>query len=262
MKNAATTLALTAALGLLLASPAIAQTTGHIQYEVTKLIDPNDIRVVVNGQVVKPGSPDFPTDIPMSRTIGLSLTFAGSYAREERESNAISTTTTSTNGAPAVPQTTVIKRPFEETTYLDLAGRATTTVLTLKKEQSSNAYRSDKPFAPSAGWKLSSQTKKIAGYLCHKATVPLNKETYTVWYTTDLPFTYSPKRELVPERGVVLSLESEREQYQATKIDTKAVPEAEVRPDQAAQKVTPEELKDLREKALADFRQQLIQNEK
>ncbi|MBO2007992.1 GLPGLI family protein [Hymenobacter negativus] len=261
MKNAAPILALTAALGLLLGGAATAQTTGHIQYEVTKLIDPNDIRVVVNGQVVKPGSPDFPTDIPMSRTIGLSLTFAGSYAREERESSAISTTTTSTNGAPGVPQTTVIKRPFEETTYLDLAGRATTTVLTLK-DPTPTAYRSDKPFAPVAGWKLSPQTKKIAGYLCHKATVLLNKETYTVWYTTDLPFTYSPKRELVPEHGVVLALESEREQYQATKIDTKAVPEAEVRPAQTAQAVTPEELKDLREKALADFRQQLIQNEK
>jgi hypothetical protein len=262
MKNAAKTLVLTSAFGLLLAGAAGAQTTGHIQYEVTKVVDPSQMRVVVNGQVVKPGSPDFPTDIPTSRTVGLSLTFAGSYAREERESGALISTATSTNGGPAVPQTSVIKRPFDETTYLDLAGRATTTVLTLKKDQTATTYRSDAPLTAPTGWKLSPQTRKIAGYLCHKATVPFQKETYTVWYTTDLPFTYSPKRELVPERGVVLAMESEREQYQAIKIDTKAVPEADVRPIQTAQKVTTEEMKDLREKAMADFRQQLMQNEK
>ena len=259
MKNPAFLLLLSGAFGLLSAA-AGAQTTGHIQYEVTKLIDPSQIRVMINGQVVKPGSPDFPTDIPTSRTLGLSLTFAGSYAREERESSAISTTTTSSNGASAPPQTTVINRPFDETTYLDLAGRATTTLLTVKKDNL--AYRSDAPYAMPTGWQLSPQTKKIAGYLCHKATVPFQKETYTVWYTTDLPFTYSPNRELVPERGVVLALESEREQYQATKIDTKAVPEAEVRPTQTAQTVTPAEMKDLREKAMADFRQKLMQDEK
>ena len=260
MKNAAKNLALTSALGLFAAGAATAQTTGHIQYEVTQSIDPSQIHVMVNGQAVKPGSPDFPADIPTSRTFGLTLAFAGGLAREERESSAISTTVTSTDGTPSAPRTAVIKRPFEETIYLDLAGRATTTVLTVKKDQVPTAYRTDAPFTPPTGWSLSPQTKKIAGYLCHKATVPLQKETYTVWYTTDLPFTYSPKRELVPEKGVVLAMESEREQYQATKIDAKAVPETEVRPTQTAQKVTPAEMKDLRDKAQADFRQQLMQD--
>ena len=247
--------------GMLGSAPTRAQTSGRIQYEVTKRIDPSTIRVVVNGEVVKPGSPNYPTDIPETRTSGMSLAFAGSYAKETRESGALSTTTTSSNGAGGVPQNSIIKAPFEEFTYIDLTGRAVATVLTVTKDNATTTYRSNAAFVAPSGWKLSSQTRKIAGYLCHKATAPYQKETYTIWYTADLPFTYSPVRELMPEKGVVLQLESEKEQYQATKVDLKAVADAEVRPLETAQNVTPAELKDLREKAQADFRQRLIEGE-
>lgn len=255
MKNPALKLALF----LFATAPALAQTSGHIQYEVTKRIDPNSIRVVVNGEVVKPGSPNFPTDIPETRTTGMSLVFAGNYAKETRESGAQRTTTTATNGAMAAPQTTVVKSPFAETTYVDLPGRAVATVLTVTRDNATTAYRSNAPFAAPVGWTLTGQTRKIAGYTCRKATAPYQKETYTIWFTTELPFTYSPVRELMPEKGVVLQLEGEKEQYQATKVDLKAVAEADVRPLETAQTVTAAELKDLRAKALADFRQHLLE---
>lgn len=254
MKN----VALKLSLFLLTAAPALAQSSGRIQYEVTKRIDPNAIRVVVNGEVVKPGSPNYPADLPETSTSGLSLAFAGSYAKETREATAMRTTTTATNGIPGVPQTTVVKSPFEEKTYIDLAGRAVATVLSVTTDNATTAYRSNAPFVAPSGWTLTGQTRKIAGYTCRKATAPYQKETYTVWFTTELPFTYSPVRELMPEKGVVLQLESEKEQYQATKIDLKAVAEADVRPLEAAQTVTPAELKDLRDKARADFRQRLL----
>ena len=258
MKNAAKTLFLTGALGLLSAAAALAQTSGSIYYEVTKRIDPNAIRVVINGEVVKPGSPNFPTDIPETRTTGMTLAFAGNYAKETRESGAQRTVATGFNGGVGVPQTTVLKAPFEEVTYVDLPGRAVATVLTVSKDNATTAYRSNAPFVAPSGWTLTSQTRKIAGYTCHKATAPYQKETYTIWYTTDLPFTYSPVRELMPDKGVVLQLEGEKEQYQATKVDLKAVADAEVRPLETARTVTPAELKDLREKARADFRQRLM----
>lgn len=258
MQKPAKILALLAT-GLLAAAPALAQPGGHLNYEVTRRIDPSEIRVVVNGQVVKPGSPDYPTDIPETTTTSLSLAYAGHYARETREGGAIRTTTT--GGPTAAPQTTEVKRPFEEATYLDLAGRTVSTVLTVQADNANTAYRSDEPYATPASWTLLPQTKKVAGYLCHKATAPFKQETYTIWYTTDLPFTYSPVRGLMPGKGVVLQLESEKEQYQATKTDQKPVAETEVRPTQSAQKVTPAELKDHREKAMADFRQRLIAEE-
>jgi GLPGLI family protein len=168
------------------------------------------------------------------------------------------TVTLNGDGPAVAPQITNIARPFEEAIYLDLANRATTTVLTVKKEDAPTIYRADAPVAAPTGWNISSQTKKIAGYTCRKATVPYKKETYTVWFTTDLPFTYSPVRDLTPEKGVVLALESEQEQFRAAKVDLKPVPDAEVKPVATAQKVTPAELKDLREKALADFRQKMV----
>jgi hypothetical protein len=216
------------------------------------------VRIIVNGQAIKPGSPEFPTDIPESRSFGMTLVFAGNYAKEQREGGS-AIIRTMEGGAGAAPQITSLPRPVEETVYLDLANRNTTTVLTVKKDDAPSSYRTDAPIAAPAGWTVSNQTKKIAGYNCRKATVPYKKETYTVWFTTDLPFTYSPVRDLTPEKGVVLALESEQEQFRATKVDLKAVPEADVQPSATAQKVTAAELKDVREKAMADFRQRMME---
>jgi hypothetical protein len=256
MKNAAKNLVLSLSFGLLVLAPAAAQTSGHIAYEATQRTDPSQMRIVINGQVVKPGSPDFPTDIPDSRSFGMTLIFAGNYAKEERENNAVIRTI---EGPGAAPQVTTLPRPVLEANYLDLAHRSTATLLTVKQDEVPTTYRSDAPIAAPTGWALTSQTKKIAGYTCRKATVPYKKETYTVWFTTELPFTYSPVRDLTPSTGVVLALESEQEQFQATKVDLKAVPAVEVQPPATAQKVTPAELKDVREKAMADFRQKMME---
>ena len=266
MKNIVKSRFFTVALGLLSAvGPVLAQSpsSGHIRYEATQRTDMSKVRIVVNGQVIKPGSPDFPTDIPESRSFGLTLSFAGNYAREERENAGpvIRMMEREAGGAGGAPQNMSISRPFEEATYLNLVGRAATAVLTVKDAAgAATTYRSDAPIAAPVGWTLTSQTKKIAGYLCRKATVSYKKENYTVWFTTDLPFTYSPVRELTPERGVVLALESEQEQFQAAKIDFKPVAEAEVRPATGAQPLTLAELQDRREKALADFRQRLMED--
>ncbi|SFQ02069.1 GLPGLI family protein [Hymenobacter arizonensis] len=263
MKNAVKNLVLTFAAGLLAAGGALAQTSGRINYEATQRVDLSQVRIIVNGQAIKPGSPEFPTDIPETRSFGLTLTFAGTAAKEQREGGGMTMRTVSMNStgdSPAsAPQVTNFARPFEEATYLDLANRTTTTVLTVKKDDNPTTYRSDAPISAPINWTVTSKTKKIAGYTCRKATVPYKKETYTVWFTTDLPFTYSPVRDLTPEKGVVLALESEQEQYRATKLDLKAVPQAEVQPNSTAQKVTAAEMKDAREKALADFRQKMME---
>jgi len=258
MLHAAKHLALAAALALLAGGTAHAQTSGHIRYEGTQRTDLSQVRVIVNGQAVKPGSPDFPTDIPESRSFGMTLTFAGNAAKEERENSGMIMRTVE-GGPGAVPQQMSLPRPIQEATYLDLAHRSSTSVLTVKKDNGATTYRTDSPIAAPNGWNITTQTKKIAGYTCRKATVPYKKETYTVWFTTDLPFTYSPVRDLTPEQGVVLALESEQQQYRAAKVDLKPVAEADVQPSATAQKVTPAELKEVREKAMADFRQKMME---
>lgn len=263
MENTEKNLACSFALGLLAAGAAGAQTSGRISYEATQRTDLSKVSIIINGQAVKPGSPDFPTDLPESRSFGMTLSFAGSGAKEEREGSGVTMRTVTLNGtgeSPAgAPQVSNLARPFEEVTYLDLANRTTTTVLTVKKDNVPTTYRTDAPIAAAANWTVTNQTKKIAGYTCRKATVPFKKETYTVWFTTELPFTYSPVRGLTPEKGVVLALESEQEQFRAAKVNLKAVPEAEVKPSATAQAVTAAELKDARDKALADFRQKMME---
>jgi hypothetical protein len=240
-----------------------AQTAGRISYEASRRIDPSQLRIVVNGQEVRPGSPDFPADIPDVRSFGQTLSFAGGYAKEAQEGGSFSVRVDQggPGGGSRAPQTTNLGRPFEEATYLNLKDRSAATVLTVKKDDQATEYRADAPIGKTEGWQLTDQTKKIAGYTCRKATVPFRKETYTVWLTTELPFTYSPIRELTPDKGVVLAVEGSSEQFRATKVDLKApVAEAEVRPTAQARQVSEAELKDLRDKARADFRQRMMDN--
>lgn len=244
-----------------------AQTAGRISYEGTRRIDLSKMRIVIGGQEVRPGSPDFPADIPDVRAFAQTLSFAGDYAKEDQEGGGgmMIRTTVEGPGVPGggsrAPQTTTLGRPFEESTFLNLKERSASTVLAIKKDDKTTEYRADAPIGKTEGWQLTEQTKKIAGYTCRKATVPFRKETYTVWLTTELPFTYSPIRELTPDQGVVLAVEGSTEQFRATKVDLQAaVAEAEVRPGAQAQAVTAAELKDLRGKAIADFRQRMMDN--
>ena len=241
--------------------PAQAQSSGQLTYEVVRKVDPGNMRIMINGEQVKPGDPNFPTDIPDTRTFSQQLSFAGDHAREDRSDEGAVIRRIVETGAGA-PQTTNMGRPFTEQLFVDLANQKTITLLTVGKENEAKTYRSEMPIQRADNWQVTDQTKKIAGYTCRKATVPFRKETYTVWYTTDLPLTYSPIRELTPEKGVVLLIEGSREQYKATKFTAKAVDPSTLQPVATAQLVTAAQLADIRQKASADFQQQLMSRER
>jgi hypothetical protein len=249
--------------GLGLLAPVKAQTaatSGRIQYEISRRVDPSQMRVMVNGQEVRPGSPDFPADIPDVRTSGMTMSFADGYGKEQREGGGMIRTVV--GGPNMAPQTTALTPPFEEAVYVNLNDRAYSSVLTVKTGDQTTVYQAVAPFVkPAEGWQETNQTKKIAGYTCRKATVPFRKQTYTVWYTTELPFTYSPVKELMPEKGVVLAIESPNEQFRTAKVDLRPVKAEDVRPTQKGQvqTVTMEQLQDLRQKATADFRQRMME---
>ncbi len=104
--------------------------------------------------------------------------------------------------------------------------------------------------------KLSDKTKKIAGYNCKKATVTVRNEEYTVWYTQDLPFSYSPINGLLPDgNGVVLSAEGSRRSFTATKVDFKPVTATDITIPANAEKVTEDQLRDMRREAMQKFRE-------
>lgn len=245
------------------ARPILAQISGQITYEAARKVDLSKTRIVINGEQVKPGDPNFPTDIPDTRTFGQKVTFTGKFAKETRDEQSITIRAIGPGGpGGGPPRNTNIGRPFEETNFVDLANQKTVTLMTVGKDKDAKTYRADAPIQRASGWQLTDQTRKIAGYTCRKATVPFKNETYTVWFTTDLPITYSPIRELTPETGVALLIESSREQFKATKVNLSAIDAKDVQLPTDVQTVTPEQLADLRQKATADFQQQILMGER
>jgi GLPGLI family protein len=132
--------------------------------------------------------------------------------------------------------------------------------MTVRRDSSAQRYRTERAFPKPDGWQLSDKTKKIAGYTCHKATVTRRNAPYTIWYTTDLPFTYSPIADLTPDKGVVLQVESDDESYKASGVSLEPVDVASLQPPTDAKAISTEEMEQIRRKQMADFRQRMMQN--
>ncbi len=249
--------------------------SGKITYEGMRQIDRSQMRMVINGQEVRPGSPgalDAPEGAPEVMSFTQKLVFSGTMAKEERDRQQGGMfRRTADGGGPGGDRpgdggnrpagTTRMTPPFDQQTFLDLANRQRIDVLTVKKDSTtSDIYRSEKPMPAATDWKEVDKTRKIAGYMCHKATATRRKETYTVWYTTDLPFTYSPVADLTPPKGVVLQIESDSESFKATGVSMEAVAESSVQPPKDAKTISADEMEQMRRKGMADFRQKMMQN--
>jgi len=257
----------TSVLGSRAAAQATPPATGRLHYEGMHRLDTDKVKITMmtmNGQPVKPEDLAQSIQLPPSVGAEKTLVFSGSYAKEARDLQVLGTPLAGGRppanqpGAPT-PLSKGVLLPFLETSYLNLADRTATTVTTLPSTNQAYLTPAQPVPAPPAGWQDLPQTKKIAGYLCHKVTVPFKKETYTLWVTTELPFAYSPVRELTPTKGVVLALSSDQEAYTATRLTTEPVAEADVRPSAQAQPVTEAALQKLRAKAQADQRQRLLE---
>lgn len=285
------TLFSTLVLGLLTSADILAQTpptSGRITYEGMRRIDRSQMRMVINGQEIRPGSPgapEAPEGMPDVISFTQKLVFAGTMAKEERDRPQNMMVTRRLGGGPGEggqrgdrPREMRMTPPFDQTTYLDLANRQRIDVMTIKKDSVSTTYRTERPLPKAEKWEETGKTKKISGYTCRKATATARigrqmmgpggpptatppagePETYTVWYTTELPFTYSPVAALTPERGVVLQIESDNESYKATGVSAEAVAADAVQPPADAKAVSADEMNELRRKAMADFRQKMM----
>jgi len=239
-----------------------APTAGRLRYETTQRVDKDRVKITMldpNGQEIKTDGPGSTVELPSSMSAVRTLVFSGHYAMEEQPQH-MQLAGGNINMLPSknpVATTRTTAAVDTEAQYFDFVAGTVTTVATI----GGSVYALPPHAAPTppTGWQDLPQTKKIAGYLCHKATVPFRRETYTLWVTTELPFTYSPVRELTPVRGVVLALSSDQEEYLATKLTAEPVAEAAVRPSPQAQPITEAALHELRAKAQADKRQQVLE---
>ncbi|MBW8686058.1 GLPGLI family protein [Chitinophaga rhizophila] len=138
--------------------------------------------------------------------------------------------------------------------FVDLNGKKYLQVFS-KPDDTTKVYFAEEAYTAATAPKLSEKTKKIAGLLCKKATVTIRNEEYTVWYTQELPFSYSPINGLLPDgNGVVLSAEGSRRSFNALKVDFKPVT-TELSLPANAEKVTEDQLRDMRREAMQKFRE-------
>lgn len=240
----------------------IVPSAGRLHYETTRRVDQFQAKVTMldpNGQEIKTDGPSSTVELPNTMSSTLDLLFNGNYAKEEQSGNlqlAGGNVTLMPNSAKK--KSTTSSQPVFPTDnkYFDFATRTSTTVTSIAGvDYISPALPTPNP--PS-NWQDLPQTKKIAGYVCHKATALLDKESCTLWVTTELPFTYSPIPGLTPAQGVVLMISSDKQEFKATKLITDVIAEASVRPNSKAKPITKVELDELRAKSQADMRQRMM----
>ena len=247
-----------------LAAQPAAPAAGRLTYEATSRIDMSKAQVMglsSGGQAtdlsaagIQIQGPDGAMlDLPRTRSYHQYLVFRGTQAREEREQAGAQVLMMGGSGA-AMPK---VAPPYTEQQYLDLTRQTRTTVTTI--DGTAYALPTQPAPAPPTDWQDLPQTKKIAGYTCHKATATYQQRPYTLWVTTQLPFTYSPVHELTPTRGVVLALSSDQQQYTATRLAAEPVTDAAVRPAPTAKPIAEAELRELRTQAQAAMQQRIME---
>jgi hypothetical protein len=138
--------------------------------------------------------------------------------------------------------------------YVDLANKKYEQVFSTFGDDK-KLYYTEEDFVYTTNSKSSDKTRKIAGYTCKRATVQLKDDTYTVWYTTDLPFSFSPINGLLPEQhAVVLAAEGGRRAFTAKSVELKPVSDDLTIPA-GAEKVSQEKMREIRKEQMEKLRE-------
>lgn len=146
------------------------------------------------------------------------------------------------------------KMPFEEKTYYDMKNKREINYITFIKDDGNEYYHMVEPVELKGEWKEYDKTKKILGFNCKKATIKTPKDTYTIWYTTEAGFNFSPVINLVPPTGLVLKLEGSDISYDAKSYENKLDTSIDFKKPIEGNLVTREELMQKRRAAFEKFR--------
>ncbi|WP_143309348.1 GLPGLI family protein [Chitinophaga vietnamensis] len=238
------------------AQPLMAQRAGVIAYEVTAKTDPERMRFFQRG-----GDGGEAPEMPDVITFNQTFTFSNNNGKLTTQRPEMPGFTRTRPGA----DTSNIRRGGafagrNNTQYIDLEHKKYLLVFSTFGDDK-KTYYTEEDFIITPDKNPSSKTKKIAGYTCKKATVQLKDDTYTVWYTTDLPFSFSPINGLLPDsNAVVLAAEGSKRGFTAKSVNLQAVNDTELTLPADAQKISPEEMRNIRRQEMEKFRQRQPQN--
>jgi GLPGLI family protein len=111
-------------------------------------------------------------------------------------------------------------------------------------------YFVDDVLQPATAIVYTKETKQLLGYTVTKAFVTDNGKKYTVWFTTQIPNSYSPEADLFAGlKGTVLEYSTNEYTCRATAINADGFKPAAVAADTTARKISKEQLEDLQEDA-------------
>ena len=173
-------------------------------------------------------------------------------------------------------------RRFMPETFLNFSEKKIYTVSNVPRDTVNfDKYVVEKSYAFTPDLKLDNKkTKKIAGYNCKKATLKTKDDEFTIWYTTELGFTYSPLAlgseamgrmwgmgrrggnqqqgaqfpPIVIENAVIVSIEGSEIGYDLKKVSTENVEADFVKVPTDAQKVSEDELAEIMKSRRGNYR--------
>ena len=240
-------------------SPVFAQQSGVIEYEVTAKTDPERMRGFQRGGDDAPEIPDvitFKQVFTFSNNLGKLTTErpegGGFGGRRQRPEGDTSTRNPRRQGPGGMGMGMMGRGGNAQ--YVDLANKKYEQVFSTFGDDK-KTYYTEEDFIFTANNKSSDKTKKIAGYNCKKATIQLKDDTYTVWYTTDLPFSFSPVNGLLPDsNAVVLSAEGSKRAFTAKSVSLKSITDADLSIPAGAEKVTQEQMREIRKQEMEKLR--------
>jgi GLPGLI family protein len=222
------------------------QTAGELEYEVTRQINPDQMRRWGGGMSGGDESGMMPTVITLSQT----LRFSGNLATWSTPRPGQQMSSMMPAGAMGQMRRFM---PFDSKDYVDFsAGKFLHYVRNTSGEDTTTWFLQEEAFVKPTNWQVEKKTKKILGYECKKATATFRDASYTIWYTTDIKgITFSPINGLCPPEGLVLGIESDEQAFVAKKLDLQAtVTSEEVTPSiENAKIITEEEMRAMRRAA-------------
>jgi GLPGLI family protein len=239
---------------------------GILEYEVTIRIDVENIRA---------SNPDAAANIPDVFNYTEKMSVNGDFGKLERIINF----PMRTGNQQQNQQAQNMMRRFIPETYWNFAENKVYTVSSLPKDSVNvDKFMIEKSVTFTTDIKEDKKTKKILGYNCKKATLKTKDDTFTIWYTTEMGFTYSPMSQsnstmmrfgnrggganasrppmpiIVIEKGVILAIEGTDIGFEAKKITTETINPETLKIPTDAKKVTEEELREMMQKRRNNFR--------
>jgi len=173
-------------------------------------------------------------------------------------------------------------RRFMPEFFLNLAEKKMSVVNNIPRDTVNfDKYVVEKSYAATPDLKLDNKkTKKIAGLNCKKATLRTKDDEFTIWYTTELGFTYSPLAlgseamgrmwgmgrrggnqqnniqfpAILIENAVIVSVEGSEIGYDLKNVSKENIEPTFVKVPADAQKVTDEELAEIFKSRRGNYR--------